>query len=78
MITDAEIRVRGFRALAGELGNVHAERFITLTMREPFDYTEWQRGLFGHATVEELSRVAMKSRSRGKGHRRHAAVASGV
>ena len=45
MITDSEIRKRGMDALIKHLGEVEAERFITLIIREPFDYTQWQRDL---------------------------------
>ena len=30
------------------------ERFITLVLREPFNYTEWQRSLYGNMDVKEL------------------------
>ena len=33
---------------------------ISYIIREPFDYTEWQRGLFNDLSVEELSSLAMK------------------
>jgi hypothetical protein len=46
MITDIEIKQRGIKALIADLGNVQAERFITLIIREPFDYTKWQRDLW--------------------------------
>jgi hypothetical protein len=39
---------------------VEAERFISLVIREPFDYTEWQRDLFNDFSVKELSKAAMK------------------
>ncbi|MDR1937492.1 MAG: hypothetical protein LBQ73_03195 [Tannerellaceae bacterium] len=55
-----ELRSEGMKALIDSLGNVEAERFISLIIREPFDYTEWQRGLFNDMTVKELSRLAMK------------------
>ena len=45
MITDTEIKQKGIKALIAELGNVQAERFISLIIREPFDYTKWQRDL---------------------------------
>jgi len=45
MNTDTEVRIRGLRALVEALGTVEAERFITLILREPFDYTQWQRHL---------------------------------
>jgi len=31
---------------------VEAERFIALMLREPFDYTEWQRGLYNDVPHE--------------------------
>lgn len=46
MRTDAEIRARGLRVLIDGLGAVEAERFISLILREPFDYTTWQ-SIFG-------------------------------
>jgi hypothetical protein len=39
MITDTEIKMIGVKALTDALGQVNAERFISLIMREPFDYT---------------------------------------
>jgi len=60
MIVDSEIKNTGMSVLIREMGEVEAERFITLLIREPFDYTEWQKGLWKHETVEGLSRQAMK------------------
>ena len=62
MRTDAEIRVDGFRALIDGLGAVEAERFISLILREPFDYTKWQKHLWDDKGVAEISSAAMKSR----------------
>lgn len=45
--TDTELRLSGINALIAALGEVQAERFISLILREPFDYTEWQRKLWG-------------------------------
>ena len=61
MITDAEIKQRGIKALIADLGNVQAERFISLIIREPFDYTKWQRDLWPDESVEELSKKAMEA-----------------
>jgi hypothetical protein len=33
---------------------------IGINAREPFDYTEWQRGLFDKMSVKELSNTAME------------------
>jgi hypothetical protein len=66
-ITDTEVRIKGMEALITALGEVHAERFITLMKREPFDYTEWQQTLWNDKTVEEISRMAMERRRRTNG-----------
>ena len=60
MLTDTEIRVKGIEVLMKELGEVEAERFITLLIREPFDYTEWQQDLWVDIPVDQLSKRAMK------------------
>jgi len=59
MATDTEIKLKGLEALIAELGEVQAERFISLIMREPFDYTAWQRTLWSDKTVKEISKLAM-------------------
>jgi hypothetical protein len=60
--TDTEIKIDGTRALLNTLGEVEAERYISLIKREPFDYTRWQRDLWKEKTVEEISRAAMELR----------------
>ncbi len=62
MRTDTEIRVQGLRALVDALGIVEAEKFISLILREPFDYTEWQQNLWPDRNVAEISKAAMESR----------------
>ncbi len=62
MITDTEVRIKGFRVLLEALGEVEAERFVSLIMQEPFDYTKWQRDLLIGKTVPEISRSAMRIR----------------
>ena len=63
-ITDTEIKLKGMEALVKALGDVDAERFITLVLREPFDYTHWQRNLWRDKSVKELSRKAMEYRQK--------------
>lgn len=58
MITDTEVRIKGFEVLVSTLGKVDAERFVSLIMREPFDYTRWQRTLWEGKTAAEISRAA--------------------
>ena len=54
------LRNEGMKVLINNLGRVEAERFISLIIREPFDYTEWQRDLFDTMSVKELSNLAMQ------------------
>jgi hypothetical protein len=54
MRSDTLIKSDGMRVLAENLGIIEAERFITLVLREPFNYTEWQRSLYGNIDVKEL------------------------
>ena len=53
-IPDTVLRKEGMRKLNEWFGLVNAERFITLIIREPFDYTEWQRDLYTDLTADEL------------------------
>jgi len=62
MRTDTQIRTEGLRALFNALGAVEAERFVALLLREPFDYTAWQRTLWPDKSVEEISEAAMAAR----------------
>jgi len=58
-MTDTVLRNEGIKVLTHNLGRVEAEKFISLIIREPFDYTEWQKDLFDDMSVEELSKKAM-------------------
>jgi len=62
MITDTEIKSKGFQLLARYLGDVEAERFISLVQREPFDYTKWRQDMDEELSLEEISRKAMTQR----------------
>ncbi|MDM8530175.1 hypothetical protein QUF63_03325 [Anaerolineales bacterium HSG25] len=66
MVTDTEIKIKGIEALVLALGELHAERFISLILREPFDYTLWQRNLWQTKSVSDLSREAMAYRRQSK------------
>jgi hypothetical protein len=54
MLTDTVLKRKGMDTLTQTLGMVEAERFITLILREPFDYTEWQRGLYEGVSLDEF------------------------
>jgi hypothetical protein len=67
MITDTEIKAKGFRILAQYLGDVEAERFVALIQREPFDYTKWTKDMDEELSLEEISRKAMALRHKSTG-----------
>ena len=58
---DTVIRQEGINLLIEKLGIVDAERFFSLIIREPFDYTKWRKNLFEDFTVKRLSEDAMGS-----------------
>jgi len=62
MKTDTEIRISRLQILIEELGIVEAERFITLILREPFDYIKWRQDLWPDRSVEDISKAAMALR----------------
>ena len=53
-MTEAQLRIDGMQALYDRLGMVEAERFISILLREKFDYTAWRQNLWGNVTVEKL------------------------
>lgn len=59
MKSDTEIKQEGLKILIEKLGEIEAEKFITLILRQPFDYTKWQKGLWKDKKIEELSKEAM-------------------
>ena len=58
MLTDTLLRQEGMSILSEKLGLVEAERFISLIIREPFDYTKWQENLYEDMTLDELCKKA--------------------
>jgi hypothetical protein len=66
MLTDTEIKRKGFKILVEKLGDVDAEKFISLINKEPFDYTQWQSTLWSDQTIDQLSEKAMNYRTNNK------------
>jgi len=54
MMNEAVLKKTGMKILIEKLGSVEAERFISLVIKEPFDYTEWQRNLYNDMTVDDI------------------------
>ena len=60
-MTEAILMKTGMKVLIEQLGNINAERFVSILLREPFDYTEWrENNLCVGMTVEEISKEAME------------------
>jgi len=62
MKTDMEIRHDGMKLLRTQLGLVESERFLTLMLREPFDYTQWRQDQWNNSTVTDLAEQARNLR----------------
>ena len=45
------------KCLIDNFGVVQTERFISLVIKEPFDYTKWQKDLFSDMSVDDLFRA---------------------
>lgn len=58
MRADTVIRFEGMKALRERLDIVEVEKFISLIIREPFDYTEWQRDLWKDKSFDDIFDVA--------------------
>lgn len=60
MLSDNMVQKKGYEALLKELGDIDTDRFISMTVKEPQDYTEWRsENLDQNITPEELSKQAM-------------------
>jgi hypothetical protein len=51
------------KVLSETLGVVEAERFITIILREQFDYTQWRQDLFKNVPLETFLEDAMSYRN---------------
>jgi len=63
MLADTVLRDSGMKILKEKLGLMEAERFVTLILREPFDYTKWRQNFvkkFENMSVEDASKLAMQ------------------
>lgn len=57
--SDAFLLDSGIKCLSENLGLVEAERFISLLIKEPFDYTKWRRdNLCVNMSVKDISNAA--------------------
>lgn len=54
MMNEAVLKNTIMQHLVERYGHVETERFISLVIKEPFDYTKWSKDLFGDITTDEL------------------------
>jgi hypothetical protein len=64
MMTDTILKCKGMESLSQSLGIVEAERFIALILREPFDYTVWQRDLYKNVSLDDFYKNVKDFRSK--------------
>jgi hypothetical protein len=60
MNTTATIMNDGMNCLVEKLGIIETEIFISQLIREPIDYTKWQREHYAGMSVSELNRKAVE------------------
>ena len=60
MNTTATIMNDGMNCLVERLGIIETEIFISQIIREPFDYTKWQREHYANMSVSELNKKAIE------------------
>ncbi len=54
MKSETVILHEGMNALREKLGLVDSEKFISLILKDTFDYTEWQKDLWKDKTLKEI------------------------
>ena len=57
-MTDTVLGLEAIKCLIERFGVVRTKRFISLLIKEPFDYTKWQTDLYSDMSVNELFEAA--------------------
>ena len=57
-MTDTVLGLEAIKCLIERFGVVRTERFISLLIKDPFDYTKWQTDLYNDMSVNELFNAA--------------------
>ena len=53
-MSTVELLDRGMKCLRDGLGDIDPEEFISIIIRERFDYTKWRENLYDGMSMEEL------------------------
>lgn len=59
MTSNMEVMNRGITCLLEKLGVVETEQFISVIIREKFDYTKWQQERFDNMSSEDFNDAAV-------------------
>jgi len=57
-MNDTLLQQNAVKCLVENFGVVDTERFVSLMIKEPFDYTKWQRDLYNDMSTDELFNAA--------------------
>jgi len=57
-MNDSILEQNAVKCLIENFGVVDTERFISLMIKEPFDYTKWQRDIYNDKSTDELFEAA--------------------
>ncbi|MDR1894412.1 MAG: hypothetical protein LBQ61_06955 [Spirochaetales bacterium] len=60
MRNEMMLRVEAMDVLIKALGEIDAERFISIIKSDNFDYTEWRRKLWKDKTIDEIYNMGVK------------------
>ena len=63
-MSDTEIKNKGYNILIKEMGLTDAEKFISMVISDPGDYTKLRKNLFSDKSVSEMSFDAMNHRAK--------------
>ncbi|MDR3244601.1 MAG: hypothetical protein LBT79_07610 [Elusimicrobiota bacterium] len=56
----AVIMKEGIECLLERMGSFETEIFISNILKEPFNYTQWQKKYFERFSIEELNKMAVQ------------------
>lgn len=59
MNSTVDIIDKGMSCLIEKLGVIETEQFISVIMREKFDYTKWQRKKFDDVSSDDFNQAAV-------------------
>ena len=59
-MSSSELLKNGMRCLTEKLGIINAERFISIIIKEQFDYTKWQKTYFDKIDSKQFDEELLK------------------